>query len=548
MIFQQGLVSALCLLLLATNVLALDFVAAGDVLLDRGIRRAIESNDPYWPLRHVAGLIQKNDLAMFNLESSLSSEWRPGTAKYRFRGNPEFLEGIRKSGFNVAVVANNHTCDFGPEGFEETLSALDGASIKYAGTLGKPLFIEKKGVRVAILAYTDVLNASPSTCQRLALADPSSVKADVESIRDLVDVVIVSFHWGRELETKPDEKQRALAHVAVDSGATLVIGHHPHVLQETERYKDGLIIYSLGNFLFDNRADEQSKTALFKCKIEKGRIVSPHFIPLIDSGKGPVQAGGKETRQINARLRSANINGNGLQSFQFPIKEYNTGGFKLVVYRNKISTEDLQGNKVDSITIPFKSQSITDAAFISDSQGSTIYFILRGKKDGRLGFVDCDISSGKLGVPHLDSHTEHNPWRIYSCDLDGDSIRKLCVGVNKTTRFDKTIANRLYVYGRSKRGIYPVWFGTRLGLPFLDFAICDVDGDGIEEVITLGEKPDGSRMVVSYKHGNFNFDMAGIIEPESKRTGLGGYCLDLAQDRKRAEAYRRDFFKRRAKT
>ena len=144
MIFQQGLVSALCLLLLATNVLALDFVAAGDVLLDRGIRRAIESNDPYWPLRHVAGLIQKNDLAMFNLESSLSSEWRPGTAKYRFRGNPEFLEGIRKSGFNVAVVANNHTCDFGPEGFEETLSALDGASIKYAGTLGKPLFIEKR--------------------------------------------------------------------------------------------------------------------------------------------------------------------------------------------------------------------------------------------------------------------------------------------------------------------------------------------------------------------------------------------------------------------
>lgn len=531
MIFRQGLFGALCLLLLASNVLALDFVAAGDVLLDRGIRRAMESNGPYWPLRNVAGLIKKSDLAMFNLESSLSSEWRPGTAKYRFRGEPEFLEGLSKAGFNVAVVANNHTCDFGPEGFEETLTALDGSSIKYAGVLGKPLFIEKKGVRVAILAYTDVLNATPSPCDRLAIAEPLTVKTDVESIRDLVDVVIVSFHWGRELETSPDERQRSLAHAAVDSGATLVIGHHPHVLQETERYKEGLIVYSLGNFLFDNRTDARSKAALFKCKIEKGRITSPRFISLVDKGKGPSQAGEKETRQINARLRGADMNGNGLQSFQFPVKEYKTGGFKVAVYRNKISTEDLQGNRVDSITIPFKSQSIMDAAFISDSQGSTIYFILRGKKDGRLGFADFNISSGKLGEPHLDSHTEHNPWRIYPCDLDGDGIRKLCVGVNKTTRFDKTIANRLYVYGRSKRGIYPVWFGTRLGLPFLDFAICDVDGDGIEEVITLGEKTDGSRMVVSYKHGDFNFDMAGIIEQESKRIGLAGYCRDLAQIR-----------------
>ncbi|HWR59479.1 MAG TPA: CapA family protein [Thermodesulfovibrionales bacterium] len=521
---------ALFLLLLCSNVFALDFVAAGDVLLDRGIRRAIESNGPNWPLRNVFGLIQISDLAMFNLESSLSSEWRPGTGKYRFMGKSEFLSGLSKAGFNVAVVANNHTCDFGPEGFKETLSALDGASMQYAGLTGRPLVIEKKGVRVAILAYTDVLNATPSPCDRVALAEPSSVKADVGSVRDLVDVVIVSFHWGRELETKPDERQRALAHAAVDSGATLVIGHHPHVLQEMERYKDGLIIYSLGNFLFDNRMKEQSKAALFKCTIEKGRIISPHFIPLVDKGKGPSKAGVEETSQINARLRG-NIKGTGLRSFEYPVKEYKTSGFRIVVYRNKISTEDLQGNKVDSITIPFKSEAITDAAYISDSQGSTIYFILKGKKDGRLGFADFDISSGKLGEPHVDSHTEHNPWRIYPCDLNGSGIRKLCVGVRKTTRFDKTIANRLYVYGRSKEGIFPVWFGTRLGLPFLDFAICDIDRDGVEEVITLSKERNGNRMVVSFKHGDFNFDMAGIIEPESKRTGLAGYCLDSAQDR-----------------
>ncbi|MBI5676202.1 MAG: CapA family protein [Nitrospirae bacterium] len=531
MIFQQGLVGALSLLLLASNVLALDFVAAGDVLLDRGVRRAIESNGPYWPLRNVGVLIQKSDLAIFNFESSLSSEWRPGTGKYRFRGEPEFLRGLSKAGFNVAVVANNHTCDFGPEGFEETFSALDKSAIKYAGVSDKPLFMEKKGVRVGILAYTDVLNTAHSTCKKLALADPVSVKADVESIRDLVDVVIVSFHWGRELEARPDDRQRTLAHAAIDSGATLVIGHHPHVLQETERYKDGLIVYSLGNFLFDNRSEEQSKAALFKCKIENGRITSPRFIPIIDKGNGPSQAGAKEAEQINARLRGTNMNGNHLQSFQFPIKEYKTGGFKMAVYRNKISTEDLMGNKVDSITIPFKSQSIIDAAFISDSQGSTIYFILKGKKEGRLGFADFNMSTGKLGEPHIDSHIEHNPWRIYSCNLDGDSIRKLCVGTRKTTRFDKTIANRLYVYGRSNGAIYPVWFGTRLGLPFIDFAVCDVDKDGVEEIITLGEKADGSRMLASFKHGDFGFDMAEIIDPESKRTGLVGYCRDSVQVR-----------------
>lgn len=515
---------ALLLLSLCSNALALDFIAAGDVLLDRGIRRSIESRDPYWPLRHVAGLIQKSDLAMFNLETSLSSEWRPGSGKYRFRGKPEFLKGLNKAGFNVAVVANNHTCDFGSKGFEETLAALDGSSIEYAGVVGQPLFIEKKGVRVAILAYTDVLNAMPSTCDRLAIADPFSVKADVESIRDLVDVVILSFHWGKELETKPDERQRALAHAAIDSGATLVVGHHPHVLQETERYKDGLIVYSLGNFLFDNHIGEQSQTALFKCTIEKGRIISSRFIPLIDKGKGPEQAGRGATVQINARLKSGDVKRTALESFRFPVKEYKVGGFRVIVYRNEIRSEDLHGNKVDSIAVPFKSQSIIDAAFISDSQGSTIYFILRGKRDGRIGFADINISSGKLGEPHMDSHAEHNPWRIYPCDLYGDGIRKLCLGVRKTTRFDKTIANRIYVYGRSKEGIYPVWFGTRLGLPFLDFAVCDIDGDGIEEVITLGEKADGSRIVVSYKHADFGFDMASIIEPESKRTGLAGYC------------------------
>jgi poly-gamma-glutamate synthesis protein (capsule biosynthesis protein) len=528
---SRCLVVAFFFLSLAANALAFDFVAVGDVLLDRGIRRAIESKGSFWPVRRVARLIQESDLAMFNLESSLSSEWRPGIGRYRFQGKPEFLEGLSKVGFNVAVVANNHTCDFGPEGFEETLSALDGASIKYTGVMGHPLFIEKKGVRVAILAYTDVLNTTPSTCNKLSLADPSSVKTDVESIRDLVDVVIVSYHWGKELGATPDERQRTLAHAAVDSGATLVIGHHPHVLQKTERYKDGFIVYSLGNFLFDNYTEEQSKTALFKCRIEKGRIISPRFIPLVDKGKGPEQAWGKEARQINARLKSAGLNGTGFRSFQFPIKEYKIGGFKVVVYRNKICTEDLQGKEVDSISIPFKSQTITDATYIFDSQGSTIYFILRGKKDGRIGFADFDTASAKLAKPHLDSHTEHNPWRIYPCDLDGDGIRKLCVGVRKTTRFDRTVANRLYIYGRSKEGIYPVWFGTRLGPPFLDFAVCDIDGDGKEEIITLGEKVDGDRMVVSFKHGNFNFDMVGIIESASKRSGLAGFCRGLTKAR-----------------
>lgn len=524
---SRSLVIAFFLFSLAANALAFDFVAAGDILLDRGVRRTIESKGSFWLLRHVAGLIQKSDLAMFNLESSLSLEWRPGTGKYRFQGKPEFLVGLRGAGFNVAVVANNHTCDFGPEGFDETLSGLEGASINYAGVSGRPLFIEKKGVRVAILAYTDVLNTTSSTCNRPALAEPSSVKADIESIRDLVDIVIVSFHWGRELDATPNERQRTLAHAAIDSGATLVVGHHPHVLQETERYKDGLIVYSLGNFLFDNYSPEQSETVLFKCRIEKGRILSPHFIPLVNKGNGLEQAGEKETGQINARLRNADKAGRAHRFFQFPIKEYKLERFEIAVYDKKICSKDSQGREIDCMIIPFKSQSITDAACIFDSQGSTIYFILRGKMNGRLGFADFDPSSGKLGKPHMESHTEHNPWRIYTCDLDGDGIRKLCVGVRKTTRFDRTIANRLYVYGRTKRGIYPLWFGTRLGYPFSDFAICDVDGDGKEEIITLAKNPDGDGMVVAFKHGDFNFDMVGIIEPSSKRSGLAGYCRDL---------------------
>ena len=243
-------------------------VAAGDVMLGRTIGEGIARHGPEWPLAPVAGVLRSADIAFVNLESPLTARGVPADKDFVFRGPPAGALGLARAGVDIVSLANNHVLDYGLEGLTDTMQALSEAGVSYAGAgadeaaARSAAIIERNGLRVAFLAYVNTppdsvsgfdASSTRATPDRAGVAWllPETVAADVTAARQRADLVIVSMHTGTEYEDSPTELQEAAAHAAIDAGATLVLGGHPHVLQGIERYKGGLIIYSLGNFVFD---------------------------------------------------------------------------------------------------------------------------------------------------------------------------------------------------------------------------------------------------------------------------------------------------------
>ncbi len=233
---------------------------AGDVMLARGVRRQIlASGDPALPFRKIAFLLSSADLVFINLESPFSDRGVYHDDGLVFHAPPMAIAGLQLAHVAVASTANNHSRDCGAYGVDFTVRWLSSHNIAAVGSSESDaathcgVVLERNGMRFGFLGYTyDQQNGNwRDIDSRIALADPTTVTADVKKLRKRCDVVIVSMHNGIEYATKPDQSQITFAHAAVDAGATLVIGHHPHVVQPSEKYRGGLIFYSLGNFVFD---------------------------------------------------------------------------------------------------------------------------------------------------------------------------------------------------------------------------------------------------------------------------------------------------------
>src|SRR5690606_325445 len=168
-------------------------------------------------------------------------------------------EGLARAGFEAVSLANNHTYDFGLEGLEDTLAALEAAGVAGYGAgmteaeTRAPAVLEAGGWRVALLSYGAVgqVRCAEGETPGVARADEAGVAEDVRRAREQADFVAVSFHWGVEYSHRGTERQRSLARAAVEAGADAVVGHHPHVLQAWARAGDAVVPYSLGNFVFD---------------------------------------------------------------------------------------------------------------------------------------------------------------------------------------------------------------------------------------------------------------------------------------------------------
>lgn len=268
---------------------------AGDVMLDRGIGDKIhQKEDSRWPFLKIASTTKQADLFFANLESVISDKGHNVGSKYSFRANPRAIEGLKYAGLDVVSVANNHSGDWTLAAFKDSLSRLQKAGISSCGggenaeQAYRPTYLTAGPAKVAFFCYTDLgPKALTASLEKPGIAwlDPERLIADIEETaaedsEKNPDIVVVSLHYGQEYATSSNQRQRQISRQAIEAGADLVIGHHPHVVQEIEQYKDGWIAYSLGNFIFDQLFSEPTRRGvLLKVIIDQGKIDSVTPLP-----------------------------------------------------------------------------------------------------------------------------------------------------------------------------------------------------------------------------------------------------------------------------
>jgi poly-gamma-glutamate synthesis protein (capsule biosynthesis protein) len=277
----------------------------GDIMLDRGVELEIKKNgnsDFKFPFLKIKKDLEEADILFGNLEGPISDKGQKVGSIYSFRMDPKAIDGLLFAGFDILSLANNHMLDYSRKAMEDTFSRLREAGIGYTGAgINKaeaysPIIKEVNGTKIAFLAFTNLGALSwEATADKsgMALFSKDRLEDAIKNAKNKSNLVVVSFHFGDEYKTSPTSEQKSLARSAIDFGADLVIGHHPHVVEPLEEYKGKYIAYSLGNFVFDqNFSDETMKGLILKVIVENGRIkkvssidfvINQHFQPEISA-------------------------------------------------------------------------------------------------------------------------------------------------------------------------------------------------------------------------------------------------------------------------
>jgi len=262
----------------------------GDVMLSRGVgTRMATENDWAYPFRKIAATLAAADLTFGNLECPVSDVGRNRHHLYSFRADPRVIEGLKYAGFDVMSLANNHTYDWDVPALVDTLRRLRESGIVAVGAGANdleahyPQLVNLAGLKLAFLAYANVepkaAIAAPDK-PGIAWLELDRVLADIRFARPLADLVIVGLHWGNEYTSQPQRSQVALAHQMIDTGADLVVGGHPHVVQPLELYRGRWIAYSLGNFVFDQKAPGTHRGAMLKVELADKQIAGVALVPI----------------------------------------------------------------------------------------------------------------------------------------------------------------------------------------------------------------------------------------------------------------------------
>ena len=283
-------------------------VFCGDILLDGSVRRLIDAEglDAVFPAQYRAPLLDA-DIVMVNLEMPFSDRGAPDPDKeYSFRGDPSGIALLKDMGVSIVSLANNHTLDYGRDAFSDTLELLEGNDIKYVGggrdkaqaAQWATFLVEDK--KIAFLAASRVIPtidwyATASRSGLFGTYDPAGLNEQITLAKMESDYVFVYVHWGVERNDYPEEYQREMAYGYIDAGADAVVACHPHVLQGFEYYKDKLISYSLGNFIF---TDSKKDTAALEFTINGDGSMSARIYPYEIINRSTVEIGDPEKLEM----------------------------------------------------------------------------------------------------------------------------------------------------------------------------------------------------------------------------------------------------------
>jgi len=310
---------------------------------DLGIHR----EKPATIFQPVGQWFERADILIGNSEYPLTDRGQPWPGKREpiRRADPRIAQVLKDVGFTAVSLANNHAMDYGAEGILQTIEILDASGVARAGAgrtakeAHTPTIIEKKGVRVALLSYTSVffpgysatetrpgiatvrvethhrptpwsLDTPGAPLEAITIPDPGDVLAmteDVKLAKAKADVVIVAWHWGIPVTAGHRgilSYQRELGHAAIDAGADLVVGHHPHVLQGIEAYRGRAIFHSISHFAFDApRVHVEPDSLLVNCVIENRRLAQVRFQPvLFKEDRNPVIVNSDDGRDVILKL------------------------------------------------------------------------------------------------------------------------------------------------------------------------------------------------------------------------------------------------------
>jgi hypothetical protein len=267
-------------------------ITVGDIMLGGRTRRRLKEHGRDYPFHAVRPILRQAPIVLGNLEGPLARKARKQNRNFSYRVRPEVASSILRAGINVVTLANNHLTDCGREGVLETLEALAVAGVTPLGAAANqsaahvPVIVAAGALQIGLLGYYwNRRCAATANLPGGAMGVFEELEADIHQLRDRVDRVVVTFHWGRPYQPEPSPRARAKARFAIDCGADAVVGHHPHIIQPFEVHHACPIFYSIGNFTFGS-GNSRAEGLMLGFRFDEARTVL-HVYPLYVKNRDP---------------------------------------------------------------------------------------------------------------------------------------------------------------------------------------------------------------------------------------------------------------------
>lgn len=263
------------------------FIATGDIMLSRSVAGTIKkAGEPLLPFSGMSAILESADFSLGNLESPVSgSDHFNPSGSLVFNAPPAYTQGLVKYKFEVLSLANNHALDQGAKGLKNTMAFLKQEGIKHIGTgenqeeAWQPAVTEHNGIKICFIgaSYASINDNGKTRNDYVArIEDGEKLNMAVSKAESICDFIVVGMHAGTEYTHTPSGQQTGFARRAIDAGADMVIGHHPHWVQTIEKYQGKYIFYSLGNFIFDQEWSQKTKEGLvLKVRVKSAKQENP---------------------------------------------------------------------------------------------------------------------------------------------------------------------------------------------------------------------------------------------------------------------------------